>query len=226
MMERHALHVPCGKIIETDTPSQRKKNGTAQPLPGFAGTDARDDFVFADKGADQVGAHVAELGHEDEIKDIENPRDTGEKIDFLDKIEKPGDVHQAQESERHREKSLRVILCKELAHTESQKEEHEKSRFKIIGARGGRVFPPVGGQVVVSAPQEDEAVKHTHPAEAEIALGGSEFIKLQKSQKGKGHQDQDKKIIPQPFTVEQCRREDHRPKKKRTDGTIKKDLPF
>ena len=42
-----------------------------KPFPRFAGADARNHFVFADQRADGISARVAELGHEDEIEDVE-----------------------------------------------------------------------------------------------------------------------------------------------------------
>ena len=43
-----------------------------EAFPGFGGADVGDHFVFTDEDADEVGAHVGELGDDDEEEDEED----------------------------------------------------------------------------------------------------------------------------------------------------------
>jgi len=54
--------------------------------------------VFAEEGAGDVGPEVAEFGDENEMKDVELPGVTNVriKIDFLDEVEEPRDIHQTK----------------------------------------------------------------------------------------------------------------------------------
>src|SRR6266478_365754 len=92
----HACELLAREQIENNARSGGDGQSAGKSLPGLAGTDAGDHFVFADEGADGVGATVAELGDEDEIKHVERAVHIREKVYFLNEVQQPGDVHQPE----------------------------------------------------------------------------------------------------------------------------------
>ena len=91
--------LPPKKMHEDHARAGRDHNRAAKTFPRFAGADARNHFVPADERADGIGAHVAELRDENEIKQEIFARRTPcrEKIDFLDEIQQPRHIHQTEQ---------------------------------------------------------------------------------------------------------------------------------
>ncbi len=99
--------------------------------------DPRDHLMPANQRPHHVCARVAELGDQDEIKDVKLavPLQAGEKVDLLDEIEQPWHIHQPHQ--RHRDGcNPRARRCgKELAHAQSEHKQDQEQRFKVIDPR-------------------------------------------------------------------------------------------
>jgi len=66
--------------------------------------------VLTDQRADGVGAGIAEFRDEHKVKQVVMAIYPGEEVDFLNEIQKPGDIHQTEERRGYGENAGGVAL--------------------------------------------------------------------------------------------------------------------
>ena len=101
-----------------DPPAEKRtRHGERNPancaFPCFLRADARNQFVAAHAGADEIGAHVGELRRDDEQHDEVAAVGRGE-VDARDEVAQPGDVDETEQCHRHRFDPLRIELLRKL----------------------------------------------------------------------------------------------------------------
>src|SRR5579862_7429490 len=94
---------------------------------GFAGTDAWNQLVPADERPDRIRAGIAELCHQDEVEQEVPALHIGEKIDFLDEVQEPRHVHQAEERRRDGDQARGTVARNELPHAQAQHEQDDEA---------------------------------------------------------------------------------------------------
>src|SRR5262245_56631231 len=97
MCQGHAVHFVFKKVRENDAGENGGENRTAETFPGLSRADAWDHFVATCEGANNIRAGIAELGRQDEVKEIEMSVDTWKEVYLLNEIKEPWNVHQPKE---------------------------------------------------------------------------------------------------------------------------------
>ena len=160
MIYIHALQVAAEAMDKSQARAGRDDNRAAETFPRFAGADARDHFVFADERADDIGAHVAELRQQDEIEQEVFALDAGKKIDFLDEVQQPRHIHQAQQRHGDGRQAVRTYFGEKQSQAQTEDEQDQETGFKIVHP-GWRT---VGGAEVAGDVQK-RADHQQHPAD-------------------------------------------------------------
>src|SRR5882724_11975356 len=95
------------------TGQSREQDGSAETLPRFSRADPRNHFMTPDQRTDGIRASIAELRNQDEIKQVVMAVHAWKEVNFLNEIEQPGDVHQAEQRRGDSEDTRRIAARKE-----------------------------------------------------------------------------------------------------------------
>ncbi len=220
----HASHFVTEKMHKDEAGNRRNKNRAAKTFPRFSGTDARNHFVPADERADRIRAGVAEFCHQNKIEQKKFTFDAGEKIDFLDEVQQPRYIHQAKKRRGDGRDSSRVGFRHKLPHAQTEHEQNQKTRFKIVHARGRTGSAEVSGQIQKRSDREQNSAEQPAPFETdETALFG-QSVKFHQTGGGEQNDNQNKNAVRDECAVGKQSRDDDRPENHRGDQPAEKDF--
>ena len=196
---------------------RRNQNRAAETLPRFAGADARDHLVPADERADGIRAGVAEFRHDNEIKDVKFAVHAGEEIDFLDEVQQPRDIHQAEQRRRNGGNAGDGAARNKLPHAQTEHEQDDEPGFKIVHARRRTRRADVAGQIQKCPQHQQQAAEQPAPFEADQAALFGQPVKLRKAGQSKKNHDENEHAVGQQCAGGKQGRDDDRPENRRGD---------
>lgn len=200
-------------------------DGAAEAFPGFAGADARDHFVFADEGAGDVSAEVAEFGDENKIENVVGavPLEVREVVYFLDEVEQVRDIHQAEQCGGNGDEARGAGFGNELAHAQPKDEEDQEGCFEIVDVGWPRGRSPASRDVKERASHEKQAGEDAEPFEAKSVFVLEEIIELDEASPGERHHDDEENVVGEEFVAGEKRGDDDGPKDDRAEQAAQED---
>ena len=93
----HATHLVTQEVVEDEAGECGHDNCADKAFPGFARTDARNHFVLTDQRADCISAGIAEFRDEHKVKQVVMTFHVREEVDFLNEVQEPGNIHEAEQ---------------------------------------------------------------------------------------------------------------------------------
>ena len=229
---RHPVKPCSGKMGEHQADPGGHHDRSAKSLPGFAGTDARNHLVLPDERPDAVGAHVAELRHDDEVEHVEmsglrgaEQRERKER-DFLHEVQQPRHVHQAEQCRGDGQNSGGADLGDELAETKPENEQNEEAGFKIIHAGRGAGDAQFARHMQEGSHHQGHSSDDSKNLEAGQAALLHHGVKLRQTKAGQDHHDQKKNVIGKELVAGKQRGQNDGPEDDRTRQAAQKNFPF
>src|SRR2546422_1742209 len=189
MHQVHAAHLVSEEVNEEDAGESRNQYCAAKTFPGFSGTDAGNHFVAANQRADRIGPGVAEFGDENEVKEVIMAIDSGEEIDFLDEIQEPGHIHEAEQGGGNSQNTCGVAPRKELAEAQAEDKQNEENGLKIIHPRGSAMNSEMAGEMQKRADHEQDAPQDAPAREADQIALFDQAIELGEANGGQKEHD-------------------------------------
>src|SRR5262249_20637923 len=114
---------------------------------------------------------------------------------FLNKIQQPGNVHEAEQGGGNGQNAGGVAAGEELPKTEPQHKEDEETRFKIVYTGGRTGGADKDGLIQKRFAHEEESAQQPPPLEANQFALFDEAIKLGEAGHGEDDHDQEEDVI-------------------------------
>lgn len=222
----HGGHFTAEEMDEEDAGESGGEEGAAKAFPGFAGADAGNHFMATDEGADGISAGVTEFGDKNEVEQVVMAVDTREEVNFLDKVEEPGDVHEAKEGSGNGEDAGGVAAREELAEAKAQDKEDKEAGFEVVDTGGAAGGAEISGEVEESPDDEEQAAEDAPAAKTDELAFGDEAVKLGKPSDGKEDDDGEKNVVGDGPVAGEEGSEDNGPEDDETEETSQENLEF
>ena len=185
--------VKIGKLFgekgeKTASTSGGERESPEETLPSFLWGNVWDKGMLPDERSREVSTHIAELGNDDQPKDIEVPLDMAGRIarddvnDLGDEAEKPDDIKQPEERIGHRREGRNVpSFLEHLPPKNHEEKAEERGDFEVRGLGGTDL-----AKVVETSPTKEETTPHPDDFKVGEALVIEHRIKLPEADEAEG----------------------------------------